>query len=117
MERKDLPIGDAERTPPLSLENTHVVISRAWMLGRVRYASHFTARCRERGVTTVDIGNVIRRGKIHGKGEFCPEFRNWRFRIRAVLEEEVLEVVVALDPNEDYELTPLIVLITVYCKP
>ena len=116
MQRKDLPVGDALHTPPLSLENAHVVITRAWMVGRVRYARHFGARCQERGFTTVDVGNVLRTGRIWGEAEYCPEFRNWKYRIRATVEEELLEVVVALDPNEDYELAPLVVLITIYRK-
>ena len=86
------------------------------MLGRVRYAEHFRRRCHERRITTVDVGNVLRAGRISGQAEFCPEFGNWKYRIRAVAEEDTLEVVVALDPEEDYELAPLIVLITVYFK-
>jgi hypothetical protein len=115
-DRKDLHIGDAERTPPLSLENALVVITRAWMIGRVRYSDHFTVRCRERRVTTIDVGNVIRTGRMVGNGEYCPEFRNWKYRIRGEVEGDLIEVVVALDPSQDYDLAPLIVVITVYEK-
>jgi hypothetical protein len=116
LERKDQPTGVVQPAATLSVENAQVVITRAWMFGRVRYASHFTERSRERRLTTVDVGNVLRTGEIVGKPEYCPDFRNWKYRLRGTVEGETLEVVVALDPEEDYDLSPLIVLITAYFK-
>ena len=36
--------------------------------------------------------------------------------MRAEVADEVLEVVVALDPYEDFDATPLVILITAYWK-
>jgi len=101
---------------PLSVNNAGIVIERAWSVGRVQYAGHFRQRIKDRGFTTADIGHVLRSGNVFGSPEYCPDFDNWKYRMRAEVADEVLEVVVALDPYEDFDATPLVILITAYWK-
>ena len=67
---------------------------------------------------------VIRAGEMRGLPAYCPEFGNWKYRIGAEVEDErderlvirELQIVVALDPVEDYERSPLIILVTGYWR-
>ena len=102
------------RVAPLSPENARVVIQRAWSVGRVQVTPHFRKRSRERDFTTLDVGNVIRYGLACSQAEFCEQFQNHKYRIRLVMEDSTLEVVIALDYSEDYQQVPLVVLVTGY---
>jgi Domain of unknown function (DUF4258) len=98
----------------LSCENATMVIRKAWGVGRVHLGTHFKKRCAERGVDMLDIENLIRRGKVYGNGVYSEEYKNWKYRLAASSDDRQLEVVVALDPTEDYTESPLAVLLTVY---
>jgi len=100
----------------LSDENLHTIIVRAWMIGRYHVANHFREMGRKRGFDILDAENAIHRGKLRGPVEYCPDFSNWKCRVLGPAEDKQLEVVVALDNFEDYEASPLIVLITGYWR-
>ncbi len=115
MEQKPLSI-QPRRNPPLSVANAEQVLRKAWIAGRSLLGEHFRKRSQERSFSTLDVDRVLRLGKIQGKPEYCPIFCNWKYRVRGQSGEQVLEVVVGLDPNEDFDQCPLIVLITGYWK-
>jgi hypothetical protein len=99
-------------TPESALE----IIRTAFFKGRIEVSVHFKKQCQERSFDMMDAQNTIVTGKLRGSPEYCPEFANWKYRILAEIEDRKLEVVVALDPAEDYEKSPLIVLLTGYWR-
>jgi hypothetical protein len=101
--------------PKLSPANAQRVIMAGWDEGSIHITAHFKARGIEKGFNTIDAGNVIRYGKMRNDGEYCPEYKNWKYRFYGKVEEETLEVVVSLDPTEDYD-RPLIIAITGYWR-
>ena len=109
---------------PVTPANGLQIIKKAVLAGRKHISSHFRQRGRERGFDSMAAHTVIREGKLNGTPTYCPEFANWKYRIAAEIEDErdeklemrQLEIVVALDPLEDYEKSPLIILLTGYWK-
>jgi len=109
------PIRDS-RGAPLSPENARGVIQGAWSIGRVHITPHFRNRSQERDFTTLDVGNVIRYGEMCPEAEFCEQFQSHKYRMRLVMDDSMLEIVLALDCAEDYQRAPLIVLVTAYWR-
>jgi hypothetical protein len=100
----------------LSLENLHLIIVRAWTIGRYQITNHFRMRGLERGFDVLDVENAIQFGKLREPPEQCPEFSNWKCRIIGPVEGKRLEIVIALDDFEDYHASPLIIPITGYWR-
>lgn len=107
--------GKAESKVQLSSESAEAVILRAWEDGRIHVTTHFRQRGRERGFNIIDAENVIRNGSIRGEPEYCGDFDNWKYKFLAALEDSTLEIVVSLDPTEDYA-APLVILLTGYWR-
>ena len=61
----------------------------------------------------IDLENVIRTGVVRSS-EYCEEYRNVKYRMAGVSDDKKIEVVIALDPTEDFEASPLAVLVTVF---
>jgi|SRR5690348_7207334 len=102
---------------PLSPTNALEVIRKAWSAGYFHLGSHLKKRLAERNIDMLDVGNVIRNGEVRGQGEYCYDYKNCKYRVTAVVDEREIEVVIALDPTEDYTDLPLAVIITVYERP
>lgn len=100
----------------LSEENLHLIVVRAWVIGRYHVTDHFRTKGRERGFNILDAENAIRFGRLRGSPEYCPGFSNWKCRINGPADGKHLEVVVALDDFEDYDESPLIIPITGYWR-
>jgi hypothetical protein len=100
---------------PLTLDNAHVLLLKAVMVGNVLITKHFKVRQEERGFDTIDVERAIRDGNFLGSPEYCKEFTNWVFRISGKSETRNFEARVALDWQEDLEL-PTVIYITGICK-
>ena len=105
-----------EHDSPLSPQNAIAIIWRAWGLGRTHLGTHFRERCRERGIDTLDVENLIRSGAVRGTPVYCPINKNWKYQVAGFVDERELEVVIALDPAEDFTEMPLVILITAYVR-
>ena len=101
---------------PLSPQNAVAVIKTAWAVGRVHSGTHFKKRCVERGIDMLDIENIIASGTLQGKPEYCEDYKTWKYIVAGITDERHLEVVIALDSNEDYVESPLAILVTAYEK-
>ena len=101
---------------PLSHANALEIIRAAFFAGRTHITTHFKQQQLIRDFDLLDTENAIRKGELRGGPEFYPENRNWKYRIIADVEDRRLEIVVALDPSEDYDTSPLIILITGYWR-
>jgi hypothetical protein len=111
----------AKPEAPISPANGLQIIKTGFLVGRNHISAHFRRRGRERKFDSMDAHTVIRAGQLRGQPTYCPEFGNWKYRIVADIENEELEIkqleiVVALDPGEDYEKSPLIILVTGYWR-
>jgi hypothetical protein len=113
--------GQASAKPeaPVTPANGLQIIKTGFLAGRKQISEHFKRRGRERGFDAMDAHIVVRTGKLRGAPTYCPVFGNWKYRVVADLEDDKLEIkqleiVVALDPGEDYEKSPLIILLTGY---
>jgi hypothetical protein len=100
---------------PLSVDNTRVLLLQAIMVGNVIITSHFSARAKERGFTTIDVERLLRDGAFRGDPEHCEEFNNWVFRVLGKCDTKRFEARVALDWSEDLEY-PTVVYITAFFK-
>jgi hypothetical protein len=58
------------------------ILRAAGAYGILEVTQHFKLRSSQRGFTTVEALNVLRRGSISGVPEFCAEFSNWKFVVR-----------------------------------
>jgi len=101
---------------PLSAQNAISVVQSAWAVGRIHVGTHFKKRCSERRIDMIDVGNLIRTGVIRGKPEYSGEYKTWKYRVAATVDERPLELLVALDSTEDFAASPLVILITAYEK-
>lgn len=101
---------------PLSPANALEIVRAAFFAGRLHITTHFKEQQSNRHFDSMDAENAIRTGELRGEPEFCPENGNWKYRIIANVEDQRLEIVVALDPTEDYGASPLIILITGYWR-
>ena len=106
----------AKPEAPLSPANALEIIRAAFLAGRLQTTTHFREQQSTRLFDSMDAENAIRTGELRGDPEFCPVNRNWKYRIIADVEDRKLEIVVALDPAEDYDASPLIILITGYWR-
>jgi len=97
----------------LSPENAKAVIQKSWSGGRVHVGTHIKNRMIERNVDMIDLENVIRNGVVRST-EYCEAFKNWKYRMVGASDGKKIEVVIALDPTEDFEASPLAVLVTVF---
>jgi len=100
---------------PVSDDAAHKIIVQAWENGRLHVTAHFKMRGQQRGFDLLDVENVVRDGRMHGLGEFCPDYGNWKYRFRGNVEDKKLEVVVSLDPTEEYA-SPLVIVLTGYWR-
>jgi hypothetical protein len=57
------------------------VLRSAGRGGCVEVTSHFKMRAAQRGFSTPEAMNAIRRGRIVSGPEFCAEFCNWKFSV------------------------------------
>jgi len=110
--------GACKTTPQsqVSPANALEIIREAVLSGRMQISVHFKQRCIERGFDTLDADNAIRTGLLRGDPEYCAAYRTWKYRIVATVEDREFEIVVALDPSEDYSKSPLIILVTGYWR-
>lgn len=114
-------VGPEQRPPrvrghqgALSPPNALSVIQESWRSGRVHVGTHFKKRCLERDIDMLDIENIIRDGVVRGVPEHCAINKNWKYKVFGSFDERDLEVIVALEPTEDYTKTPLVILVTTY---
>jgi Domain of unknown function (DUF4258) len=68
----------------------------------------------ERDFSTQDVERVLRSGCIYEPPEHCPRHGNWKYRVRAKVEGYFLEIVVAFDSEQDYDVQPLVIPVTGY---
>jgi len=97
----------------LSPENAKAVIQKAWSSGRVHVGTHIKKRLVERNLNMLDLENVIRNGVVFG-GEYCGAYKNWKYRMAGTSDGRKIDMIIALDPTEDFEASPLAVLVTVF---
>ena len=57
------------------------VLRNAGCGGDVEVTSHFKMRGAQRGFSTPEALNVLKRGRIASGPEFCAEFCNWKFSV------------------------------------
>lgn len=96
----------------LSPTAAQAVIHKAAEAGRIDLRSHITARMIEREFTALEMERVLRCGAVRHAPEHDIKRGNWKYRIGAVIEGCMLEIVLAIDATEDYDLHPLILPIT-----
>jgi hypothetical protein len=97
----------------LSLENATAIIRKAWGRGRLHVGTHIKKRMAQRKVDMIDLENVIRNGVV-SSSKYDEEYKNWKYRMVGTTDGRNIEVIIALDPTEDYEASPLAVLVTVF---
>jgi hypothetical protein len=97
----------------LSLENATAVIRKAWSRGRLHVGTHIKKRMAQRKVDMLDLENVIRNGVV-SSSKYDEDYKNWKYRMVGTSDGRKIEVIIALDPTEDYEVSPLAVLVTVF---
>lgn len=64
----------------------------------------------------IDVENLVRDGKVGDRPEYSQDYKNWKYRLTGVVDERSIEVLIALDSSEDYEKSPLAILLTAYVK-
>jgi len=80
--------------------------------GRVEYRLHIMNRMRDRDFTFQHVERVIRSGCISDAPEYCPKFRNWRYRVRGKSDGYMFEVLVVINTEEDLDALPVIIPLT-----
>jgi hypothetical protein len=76
---------------------------------------HFKMRAAQRGFTTPDALNVLRRGSLVGLPGFCPEFCNWKHVVKGVHDLGALFVVAGVSGGDERQTwSNSVVLITGY---
>lgn len=68
----------------------------------------------ERQFTSMDVERVLTCGIIFDAPEHDVRHGNWKYKIRALTEGCLLEIVVVIDALEDYDEQPLILPVTGY---
>ena len=58
-----------------------------------------------RKVVLIDLENVIRNGVV-SSSKYDEEYKNWKYRMVGTTDGRNIEVIIALDPTEDYEASP-----------
>lgn len=99
---------------PLSAETARVIALGCWRApGRIHQLDHFRKRSKERGYSILDVQFAIKYGTIVFGPIFCPEpHNNFKYCFRARVDGIGFKVVFALNPTQDYEVSPLLLLIT-----
>lgn len=80
--------------------------------GRFHPGQHFRNRMKEREFDVFDVEYVIRNGICIGEGEYCEQFRNFKYTFRGTIEGTGFDAVFALSADHDFIDAPLMVLIT-----
>ncbi len=96
-----------------SQANARALLIRALKLGRTDIKPHFTDRCGERGLSTIDAENLIRAGKL-GTPRYDEDHDDWVYEVFGKVDGKSWKIVVALDCGEDMWESPLITLITAH---
>jgi len=100
-------------TPPKTSFAQMVALSvLGGRIGKYHPTSHFNKRRNERDFDVFDIEYAIRNGTCVGVGEFCEEYRNFKYRFRANIEGTDFDAVFALCADHDFIRSPLLILIT-----
>lgn len=114
------PINRGNRTQsqtPLTPEAARTVALKAWCKGgRLRPTEHFRHRSIERKFTIIEVEFVVRNGRPTDRPEFCERFNTYKYRFEAIVDGLPLRVAFALDATQDYDATPLVILITAVWK-
>lgn len=100
------------RLPP-SQTNARTLFVRALELGRADILPHFTDRCGERGLTTVDAENLIRYGG-YSDPRYDEDYIDWVYEITGKVDAKSWKIVVALDCGDDMWDAPRITFITAH---
>jgi hypothetical protein len=107
------PSSEAKPQKALSPESARYVALSCWRIpGRLRPTGHFAKRLIQRRFDIFDFEEVIRLGKPLGKGIFCPKFNNYKYQFLGVVDGLGLRAVFAIDATQDYQVAPLVILIT-----
>ena len=110
-DKRQQPAGPAKLPP--SQTNARTLFVRALELGRTDIRPHFTDRCGERGLSTVDAENLIRYG-AYGTAHYDEDFDNWVYDIVGKVDGKSWKMVVALDCGDDMWDAPRITFITAH---
>lgn len=100
------------KAPP-SQTNARALLIRALEMGRTDIRGHFSDRCDERGLSTIDAENLIRCGTLETP-RYDIDHDNWVYEIVGRVDGKSWKIVVALDCGEDMWDSPLITLVTVH---
>ncbi len=98
---------------PLSGKAAEKIFRSTWKSGRYHVSNEFKERCTELGVDLVDVENLIRDGRVWFTPKYNTQNMVWNYSVSGIVDERHMEVVIALDPAEDYEDSPLAILVTV----
>jgi hypothetical protein len=93
--------------------NARTLVVRAIEDGRTATMPHFTERCGQRGLSTIDAESLIRNGK-YGTPRYDEEYDNWVYEIAGRVDGKLWKIVVALDCGGDLSESPRITLITAH---
>lgn len=104
-------LGTVKAAP--SQTNARALLIRALEMGRTDIRGHFSDRCDERGLSTIDAENLIRCGAL-GTPRYDIDYDNWVYEIVGRVDGKSWKIVVALDCGEDMWDAPLITLVTVH---
>src|ERR1035437_1231897 len=103
--------------PPTDRDALERTIRAAGCGGCVDMTSHFKMRAAQRGFTTPDVMNVLRRGEIIGEPEYCPEFCNWKLSVRGEHDDGCLILAVAVSAGDQCQTwSQSVMLITGYIR-
>jgi hypothetical protein len=80
--------------------------------GRYHPSKHFRDQMADREFDVFDMEYAIRNGKCVKDGEYCEEFRNFKYTFRGYIEGTEFDAVFALSADHDFIHSPLMVLIT-----
>jgi hypothetical protein len=85
--------------------------------GCVEVTAHFRMRAAQRGFSTPEALNVLKRGNIAGEPEFCPDFCNWKCSADAEHDDGRLVIVAAVCAGQEGQIwSPNVMLITGFIR-
>ncbi len=93
--------------------NARTLMVRAIEEGTTATMPHFTERCGQRGLSTIDAESLIRSGK-YSAPRYDEEYDNWVYEIVGRVDGKSWKIVVALDCGGDLSEFPRITLITAH---
>jgi hypothetical protein len=108
------PASAAQPQAPLTPETARSIALSAWHApGRLRISDHCKKRMRERGFDILDFEVVVKHGRPVGPAIKCgAPHHNYKYCFSTLVDGERLEASFAVDPSQDYQQAPLVVLIT-----